>query len=531
MALSAAAALVKAHYQSTWNQIARGAGLGGKVVTGVMLAIVAVILLLPGAFAVRLGLGMGADLASSADADMLRTWNALQSTFTVGFALLGSFRFKPAFPFSRFGRYPLTPFQLLVAELPASLFEVFPLLGVSATVLMNAGLAIRMPAAAPLVLLLALDGVVALLSIMFIASALWAAISRHRTLMLLLAGVSAAAAFAFGLRGLRLVLKQWLPAFAQEIPIARGYAGLLALRSGETGAGISGIAVATAASALLLVLAARVHRDRLMKEVEGPGWRVGSDAPLRFGTPSSAIGGLFLRQLLRSTAVRAQLVLPLLFTAPVALVTSLSHTAIAEGKVLPENLVAMIGRANAVPWFALVPILAVAMNPQIWMNQFGWDRGGVRTLLLLPLDPRHLLSGKLRGLLGFTAVQTAIGVLPLFTVRMPSVREVVIGLTVGGVALIVTTALGHVLSFRFPRGIDGTAGLQVPLHLGWISPVTLIVIAMGLTGIYAIGDLIAPRGGLFALVLSLAGAILAYRALLPRLATLLRENRERLLAM
>lgn len=96
---------------------------------------------------------------------------------------------------------------------------------------------------------------------------------------------------------------------------------------------------------------------------------------------------------------------------------------------------------------------------------------------------------------------------------------------------VVTSALGHVLSFRFPRGIDGAAGIQVPLHLGWISPVTLIVIAMVLTGIYAIGDLIAPSGGLFALVLSLASAILAYRALLPRLATLLRENRERLLAM
>lgn len=522
---------MRVHYQSTWNQITRGAGFGGKLVTGFMLSVVGLILLLPGITALRVGLGMGGELARTGDAEMLRTWNALQVTFTAGFAFLGSFRFRPAFPFARFGRYPLTPLQLLVAELPASIFEVFPLLGLTAAVMINAGLAIRMPAYAPVVLLLTLDGIVALLSLMILLSALWAAIARQRLLLIGLTTVAAVAALANGPRAGIAAMKLWLPRVAEEAPIARGFTGLFALRAAETGDGLIAIALATAASALLLVIAAYAHRHRLIADANSSGRRTQTEVRVSFRTPAAAIGRLFLRQLLAAKAVRAQLILPLLYTAPIALVTAMLRAAMAEGRVLPENLVALMARADGMLWYALVPILGIGMNPQIWMNQFGWDRGGIRTLLLLPLDLRHVLLGKLRGLLGFTAIQTIIGILPLFTVRMPSPGEVLIGLTAGCVVFLVTTAVGHAVSFRFPRAIDGTAGLQIPLHLAWISPATLVVIAGGLVGVHAIGNLIAPNGGLAALVLVFAAAILGYYALLPRLATLLHENRERLLSM
>lgn len=531
MALSATLALVRVHYQSSWNQITRGAGFGGKVMTGVMLSLVAAILLLPGGAALRVGLVMGGELARTADADVLKSWNALQVAFTVGFAFLGSFRFRPAFPFTRFARYPLTPFQLLIADFPASIFEVFPLLALAAMVMINLGLAIRMPGYAPLILLLTLDGVIALLSLLILLSALWAAIARHRVLLAGLVTLATATAIANGPRGIVAVLKEWLPGIAEQAPIAHGFTGLLALRVGAAREGLAGIAIATAGSALLLMLTAYVHWYRLAADADSSSWRARRETQVRFHSPAAAIGKLFLRQLLGAKAVRAQLILPLLYTAPIALVTSMLRSASAEGRVLPENLVALVARADGVLWYAIVPILGIGMNPQIWMNQFGWDRGGMRTLLLLPLDARDLLLGKLRGLLGFTAIQTLIGILPLFAVRMPSLAEAIIGLTSGGVALIGTTAVGHAVSFRFPRGIDGTAGLQIPLHLAWISPVTLVVIAGGLLGLHAIGNLIAPHGGLTALVLSLAAAILAYYALLPRLADLLRENRERLLAM
>jgi hypothetical protein len=533
VALSGIVALVRVAVQSAWNQIARSAGFGGKAVTSVMLVLVGAILILPGAAALRLGLGMGSELAKPGDPDMLRNWNALQATFTAGFAFLGSIRFKPAFPFSRFGRYPLTPLQLLAADLSAATFEVFPLLGVAAILLTNVGLAIRMPGAAPLVLLLALNGVLALLTTMILISALWAAIARSRvlTVAVAVALLAAVMAFSLGARGLRTVFKVWLPQFAQALPIARGYEGLITLRSGDLAAGLSGVAIAIGASVLLLAFTTVVHQRRLTRDTDAGTTRSGQEAPLRFDSPAMALGRLFRRQLLTSKAVRAQLVLPLLSTGTVAFFSSLIRSATAEGRVLPENLTTIAAKVAEFPWYAIVPFLAVAMNPQIWMNQFGWDRGGVRTLLLLPIDARDILLGKFRGLLGFTAIEITIGIVPLFTLRAPSPGEVVVALTAGGVALIVTTAVGHVTSFRFPRAIDGTAGLQIPMHLAWVSPVTLIVVGMGLTGLHALGKLIARHGGLVFLALALVGTSLAYYALLPRLAFLLRANRERLLTM
>ncbi len=526
MALNEPVALVLAHYRSTWNQIARDAGLGGKVVTVVMLVIVGLVMILPGLMAVNLGFSMGGELAQPADAGVLRNWNLLQVTFTLGFALLGSFRFKPAFPFTRFGRYPITPLQLLLADLPASLFEVFPLLGAGATVCLSIGLSLRMPRLSLLILLLMFDGVVAMLATMIIVAALWASLARHRRVAIAFVASMVVASYAHGLHG----LKESLLALAQAMPISRGFAGVVALRSGRVSAGLGGIAIATVSAIALFAAAAQIHGRRLMAEVESDGSRSGSERMLDFSSPASGIGRLFLRQLLGG-AVRVQLFLPLLFTGPVAMITAFIHGGRAAGKTMPEDLVRLVARGDTVMWFAIVPVLAVAMNPQIWMNQFGWDRGGLRTMLLLPLEPRDLLAGKLRGLIAFTAIQTTIAVLPLFAMRRPALGEVMIGLASGGLALIVTTAVGHLLSIRFPRRIDGVAGLQIPLHLSWISPVLLLVTITGLIGVHALGELVAKGAGAIALILTLAAAVAVYIAILPELGKALRANRDHLLAM
>jgi hypothetical protein len=531
VALTSPMALVRAHYQSLWNRTIRDAGFGGKIAHWVMLAIVAILVALPGLFAFRIGRELGAELASSGDLGVLRGWNALQATFTVAFALFGSFRHEPSFPFSRFGRYPVTPLELLLADLPSSLFEVFPLLGGAAILLTNFGLATRMPGSSPIVALLALDGVATLLAVMFIASALRSFVSGRRKLLQFVVVGTVVSAIAAGPSGLLIVLKHWLPAFAQSIPGAHGYAGLLALRSGAVGEGLWGIGYATFVSALLFLIAARVHSHRLMAEVESPIARGGGDFVLRFGTPAAGIGRVFLGQLLGSRSVRGQLALPLLFSGPLAFVIVVFRVAIADGKVFPDDLLALVRRVEAAPLYALVPLSAVATNSIIWMNQFGWDRGGMRTLLLLPLDTRALLVGKLRGLLGFTALQAAVGVVPLFWVRKPDARELVLGAAAFGIVFLATATVGQIVSIRFPRGIDGGAGLQIPLHLSWIPAAALLLTTGGLAAFYAAGELVAPRAGVVGVIVLFAGGVIAYVAALPRLAAFLRAHRERLVSM
>lgn len=62
--------------------------------------------------------------------ETLINWNGLQAVFTLGFGLCGSFRYRPAIDTIRLGHFPISPLQLLLAEIPAGMFEVFPLLGV-----------------------------------------------------------------------------------------------------------------------------------------------------------------------------------------------------------------------------------------------------------------------------------------------------------------------------------------------------------------------------------------------------------------
>ena len=163
MAVRVVRALLVAQARGTWNRMWRESGLGAPLAMVVVLAFVALIVAGPCLITLRLGLDLAAELeASSGDGASLLRWSSFQALFTVLFAVLGGFRHRPAFTFQELGRFPVSPFQLLLAEIPVGLFEVFPLLGGAGIVFSNLGLAIRMPAASPLVAVLILQGIVAM---------------------------------------------------------------------------------------------------------------------------------------------------------------------------------------------------------------------------------------------------------------------------------------------------------------------------------------------------------------------------------
>jgi len=531
VALSVPAALVGAQYRAAWNRILRTAGLGGEVATWITLALVGVVLFFPGLVMTRIGLDLGAELAASGDTGVLGSWNGLIAVFVLGFALLGAFRSRPSFPASRFGRYPLRSVDLLIAEVPAGLFEVFPLLATGGLVAMNLGLAIRMPRQAPIIVLLALLAIATMLATMFIASAVYALFARSRLVLAGLIAAGAIGALSGGVRGARTVVKELLPALVDYLPIARGYEGLVLLRAGDALAGAKRISAAALFTMLLLSIAAVMQRRRLAAEFEPdtPSRRLTASIPV--GGRSRATATLFLIQLLSSRAVLALILIPLLYTVPIAVVASMGRAALAEGTILPPPIFMFVRLAGQAPLFAIIPLVAIALNAQIWMNQFGWDRGGLRTFFLLPLEPREILTGKLRGLLLFTTIQTLIAVAPLFAIRMPGLREGVSAVAAGGVAFLVTTAVGHVVSILHPRAVDDDSSAHVPLHLSWISPVTLLGAVAELAGVWFVAESVWKGAGVVGLVLSLGAAISAYRLLLPRFSGLLLKERERLLSM
>lgn len=531
MALTAAGALVRAQYRAAWNRILRSAGFGGTVATWFSFAVVALVLAFPGLLMTRIGLDLGYELAISGDAAVLRSWNGLMAVFTLGFALLGGLRAKPSFPASRFGRYPVASVELLVAELPAALFEVFPLLATGGILALHLGLAVRMPWQAPLIGVLAFVAVATMLATMLVASALYAWLGRRRMLLLALVASVGALAVKGGADGLRRFVGSTLPSIPGRLPVAKGYEGLIALRAGRGAEAAAALAISLLAALLLIAAAALVQRRRMAAEAEP------RRDPLRFFTAvpldsrSTAPTSLVLIQLLTNRVAIALLLIPLLYSAPLALVASLGRSAVRDGRELVEPIGTFMRLVESAPIFALLPMLSIAMNAQIWLNQFGWDRRGIRTLLLLPMEPRALLLARLNALAAFTAIQSVIAALPLLAVRPPRLMETAVGLAAAGVALLVTTGAGHVVSILHPRGVEEGSSAQIPLHLSWIAPVTLFGTVAELAGVWFLFDSIAAGGGVVGLALSLVAAVAAYRALLPRVSTLLVNERERLLTM
>jgi len=459
----------------------------------------------------------------------------VQGVFTLIFALLGSFRFKPALSLGHFGRYPLTQGDLAMAELPAAVFEVFPLLGLVGIVATNTGLVSRMPAMAPLIALLTVLNVAGMLSLTVGVAAFWRLLTLRRgALMAVGAGLFAAMAFA-GWKGLietlRVVLPRILPVVL-HMPGAYGYKGLVTLRNGELGRGGLGISVAVVTTAGLVLLASVAHHRALL----GGAWvrtTVRRDRlPARYRGPAAEVAALFFKQLSQSRAVRVNLLIPLLLTGIGAFVLRESWNALAIDKALPEGIITLHHRLAEIPFLAIALFLSVLVNAPIWMNQFGWDRSTVRALMLLPIGPRDILLGKFLGLLQLTLLGWVISGAGLLVVYRPSARELLGGVAASGIAFVVTCGAGQFISLRLPRAVPPGGMAPVPLYLSWIPTAMTAALAMAVAGIWALGGLAGRWFAPTALCVALAGAVWAWRGmLLPQAERFFLENRERLISM
>lgn len=540
MAVRPAAALVLAHCRGVWNQAAREGGQTAKIGGAIVIGVVAVFLVPISVVLFMIAKATAASLAASTDAGVLAFWAGEQALFSFFFPLFGSFRMKPAFPASRFGRFPVTRFELLLAEIPASLIEVFPILGVGGIIVTNAAFAVAMPRMIPATVVVAAASVCWFIATMFIGSAIVALLVRSRAATIMsICAVFSLAAFA-GLqgiravvRGMRVVINVWLPALVDALPLTRGYEGVLALRDGAAGEGFALIAWHVGATALLVAIAVPVHSWRVSAELESARWRLAPVRPLRFDTPAAGIGTVYVRQLLGSTIGRAGVIVALFMTGSLSFVAGIVRAVESERGPLPEELARTFQRLEMIPWFAVFPLfLVVAIGSQIWTNQFGFDGGSLRGILSLPVAPQQILLGKTFGLAKYFAIQLGAGLLPVLAFAPPTVGHGIIGAAIAVIGVVVVAGLGQVLSVRFPRSFSGaTWGGPLPLYISWIPLATIIFLAVVLAGLYAFGELALRGGGAAFLALAAIGSCFVYRATLPVLGTLMMQHRERLLTM
>ncbi|MBI2837406.1 MAG: hypothetical protein HYX75_03780 [Acidobacteria bacterium] len=521
MAVRVLPALVRAHYQSAWNRVRRESGLGGVVATTVSLGIAALVLLIPGVMSFGAGLSIGRDLSVAGDPGSLLSWNLLQALFTTAFGILGSARYKPSLTARAIGAYPIRPTDLLLAEFPASAVEVFPLLGIAGIVFSNAGLAIALPQASPAILILAIQGMIVMLALQILAGGLKRFLARHWSVAPI-AGLTCV--FVVSSAGKDRTVRV-IEIIIANLPGSLGYGGLIDLWLGRPVHGLATIGLSFLAAAALIVIAGRVHYRALFAEEVSSRLRLIQGAPVRFGSPAMAIGRLFLKQLLGTNSGRQQLFLPLSFSVSYAFVLWAVRKLIEENETLPELIASHAESLFRLPFLGLFLFLLVPLNSEVWMNQFGWDRAGIRMLLSSPITHRDLVLGKMFGLLRLTLTQAAIGVVPIIATRRPSLEEALWGFGAFGTAFMVTTGVGHVVSARFPRAVERKGSANLPLSLSWIPTVIVGTLVAGLIFVGKIAD------SRIAYLVILGVSILVYIRCLPIIAARVDHSQERLLQM
>jgi len=526
VAVSPLRALLEARAITTWNRLRRESGEAGQVAGAVVALLMAAALFAPTAFSARAGFTLGEACRTSGGG--LRETAAFHAVCVLAAGLLGGlFAHETSFASDTFRAFPLPPRQLLLAELAASSVGLASLLALCSLSAFALGYAVADPLAAPFVLLLAAHGVLWMLVLQHAVGELRRRVLRRGRLgfvpFLLAIGLVVAAVVSVQRlpreeRGRRAgeALLYW--------PAAPAYKALAGLRTGGAGRAMMVQALPLAVSVALVLAAARMNPRR----GGAPVRRAGRDAARlwTFDSPSEGVARVFVTHVMATMPGRMVIVIPAITTAMVALTVPLYRQMIKDGvSPVPGLSPATVAAA---PWLAILPPTVVLMSTDFFFNQFGWLARGMRTLIGLPLSTADLLRGVTRGLFFISGLQIVIAVAPLFAIYRPDVPSALFGLLAAATAVLLTAAVGHVVSAALPRAVSGDRS-------GGAAPIAVLV---KLVVSAAVGALLvlAWKGGLALgpwappLVMALVSFLVAlgYRAALPFLAHRVSALRETL---
>lgn len=343
--------------------------------------------------------------------------------------------------------FPLRPVALFVAELAAMFGDPVMVIVVAAQAGLAAGLIAGAPALwAPALLALGCS-VLATAALRLVLSSLLARVlSKVRGVFLL--------ALSLGppLLGLLLVdqseavaerrLEAWVEGLA-VLPASAQLGLLHQVRAGAWGEAALALAAPLLALGLLGALAVR----GVLAEVSGQAGAP-TAKPERlwsFTSPVWGVARLQLTTLLESEIGRFSVVAPLVWVAPIALLTRLAVPALPLGALAPSV------------WFFLPTLLLGFL-----LNQFGLDRGAVKGLFLLPLTELQLLQGKAAGYALLQALQFGVVAAASALLLRPAGYVWVCGPLSSVFLFVALLTVGQWTSTLWPRPISRRGLKQAP---------------------------------------------------------------------
>ncbi len=525
-------ALLTVQAQSAWNRSLRESGVVGPVATAGVYALALAVLALPGGMCLEAGWDLGRRIAAGDHGEAIRLVTALEALFTVAFAVCGAFRHRIAFAHRDLGAYPIRPLTFLAAEIPAGAFEVFPLLASAGILCSHLGAALALPAASPLVALLALQAAVFMLLLQHLLGSCKRLLQKRPLPALLVGGALAAALVvplvarggdprpAIGAAAVRLIA---------ALPSSQGWAGLADLLAGRLGAAAGRWACMAAVTALLLGLTARVHAREMRMESTPTLRRKGEPRPLSFRWPPLGIARLHQKQVLATRQGTTQLAVSAIMGACAVVTLWAVRDVAGRGEELPEALASTLAATSRLPLLEIVLFVLLWTAAETWTNHFGWDAGGLRVLLTAPLAIPVLLAGKLLGTLELVGAHLALGAVPLLLVYRPGLHEAVTALAAVAWAAVAANLGGLVMAIRFPRSQTGAVATATPVYLGWVPGVLMLVLAQATWVVHRVAGAVGPWAPPLVFLLLLAAAVYGSHRALPALARFFLANQERLL--
>jgi hypothetical protein len=504
-------ALLEAHLRAGFNGALRNAGLA--LTTVALVASVLVWLLVGVPMCLALG-AMGASVALDARA----LWPVAGSVFLFAplFGSVVSVMTGDAneLDLEKLAPYPVPPRALFVAELLASFAHPVMALAAGMQVAFAVGVLVRARPAGLAALVAMVTGLVVQAGLRaLLAAGATRVMRRAQGALVLVLSAAPVAVLALARRYGDAALDAAVARFARGTALLPGGVQVsVPARWGELGAAqaLAFLLGPLIAAALLLVLAERAARTA---NATAPQVQRGAARLWTFRFPVLGLARLQLASLWGTELGRFTLFLPLfwLLFLPVA------------GDA-PE----LQGRPEVVSMFiwALLPTMLASCT----LNQFGFDRGAVKALFLLPISDAQVLYGKA---IAFGAVLLAQAVLvaavvsvlvpqsPLFLVAGPAMT-----MTVGGLHLLI----GQWTSLAWPRPIARRGLKQPPASLvaGLIVLATLVGTVLPLAGLWWFLGGNSPAGLTATLLLLAAGVAGLFFVFTPLAAKALALRRERL---
>jgi len=524
VAVSPVRALLTAHFQASLARSTKELSRQGVWALVLLVAVIGVFVALPAGFGLFMaGFALGPRLGGpERETAVLVLGGVLALVVGVGGVLGGLLGGAKKLNWEQYRVYPLHPLRLLGAELVAGLGDVLVAGLALGLGMLGLGLAVARPALLPLLGLLVGTHLLLILSLQLLLGSLAQRLAKR------LRGVVWALLTTVWLGSMLLgqlaprkghpvnpLLAQAAQAVADHalgvlraLPTTAAVEGLDAAVQGQVGRALLlqlyplGLALLCALGAAKLL--EREQEALAPEPTSGPGERLWS-----FRGPAEGLARLQFRTLMSSHHGKFGFLMPVMTV------------------VLIRGPLAQVSGPSAWALPGAFAYLAFFGN-QFQFNQFGLDGHGVKGLFLLPLGPRDLLAGKLRGFAFYQGLQALLLVALMVPLFRPSPVELLASLAMATSFFLVQSAVGSFTSSWMPRRIDRRSlkNNQMPLPLVLAAMGASLACTLVFGGAYALLRHFAPAFLLPGMA-ALAGlSWLGHRALRPEAEAYLERRRE-----